>query len=107
MISFQCSLGANGSATHGVSIDLEDVLVERRIDTDNVSHLMVDLQLERVHRGVKVNSVEVVQKQDLGITFPSISRLAALGRLADLDNDHVAMRRSRHGSASIREMTNQ
>jgi len=83
---YQCS----SCITHGVSVNLEDVLVKRWVDTDDIPHLMVDFQLEWVHGGVKVNSVEIVQQQDLRITLSSVSRLASLGRLADLDDDHVS-----------------
>lgn len=61
--------------THGVRIDLEYVLVEGRIDADDVPHLMVDLQFQWRHGCVKVDSVEVLQEEDLRISLSSVTRL--------------------------------
>ena len=77
-------------ATHGVRIYLEDVLVKGRIYAYNVSHLMVYLQLERRHWRVKVDSIEVLQKEDLRVPFPSVTGLGRLGRLSDLHDDHIS-----------------
>lgn len=40
-----------------ISINHEHVLVERRIDTDDVLDLVVDLQLERVHWRIEVDLI--------------------------------------------------
>jgi hypothetical protein len=50
---------------------------------------VVDLELERVHRSIKVDSVEVVQEQNLGISLSSVPGFASFGRFTDFDNDHV------------------
>ena len=38
-----------------IGINHEQVLVKGRVDTDNVLDLVVDLQLEGVHRGIEVH----------------------------------------------------
>lgn len=53
-----------------------------------VPHL-VDLQLERRHGRIEMNPVQVVHEEDLTVTFAPVSRLRALGRLADLHDHHV------------------
>ena len=58
---------------HGIGVDLEDILVECRVNSDDVPHLMVDLELQRRHGRVEVNSIEVLQKQDLRVSFTSVS----------------------------------
>ena len=76
--------------TNRISVHGEDILVESGVDSDDVSHLMVYLQLQRRHRGVEVNSVEVVHQEDLTVTFATISGSRAFSRFADFDNDHVS-----------------
>ena len=39
----------------GISINHEQVLVEGRIDSNDVLDLVVDLEFQRVHGGVEVN----------------------------------------------------
>ena len=75
---------------HCISIDSEDILVEGGVDSNDVSHLVVDLQLERRHRRVEVDPVEILHDKDLTVTLSSVTRLRSLGRLADLDDDDVA-----------------
>jgi hypothetical protein len=41
----------------GIGIDREDVLVECRVDTNDILDLMVHFQLQWVHRRVKVDLV--------------------------------------------------
>jgi len=50
---------------------------------------VVDFELERVHRSIKVDSVEVVQEQNLRISLSSVPGLASFGRFTDFNNDHV------------------
>ena len=38
-----------------IGVNHEHVLIERRVDTDDVLDLVVDFQLERVHRSVEVD----------------------------------------------------
>jgi len=45
---------------HRVGINSEDVLVEGGVNTDDISHLMVDFQFQRGHRSVEVDAVQVV-----------------------------------------------
>ena len=44
----------------GISINHEQVLVEGRIDSNDVLDLVVDFQFQRVHRGVEVHLCRVV-----------------------------------------------
>ena len=39
----------------GVGVDHEHVLVERRVDTDDILDLMVHLELEWAHGRIKMN----------------------------------------------------
>jgi hypothetical protein len=75
--------------TYRISINGENVLVESRIYANNVPHLVVDLQLERRHGRIEMNPVQVVHEEDLTVTLAPVSRLRALGRLADLHGHHV------------------
>ena len=80
--------------THRVGIDSEDVLVERRVDTNHIAHLVIDLQLERSHRSVEVDSIEVLHEENLTVTLSTVARLRPLRGLADLDDDNVPAERS-------------
>lgn len=75
--------------TYSIRIHLEDILVERRVDPNDVPHLVIDLQLERAHRRFKVDPVEVLQKQDLRVPLAPVPRLVGFGRFADLDHYDV------------------
>ena len=77
--------------THGIGIDLEEVLVEGRVDSDDVPHLMVNLEFQGSHGSVEVNSVEVSKEEDLRVSLSSVSRLRPFRRLSNLDDDHVAV----------------
>lgn len=61
---------------------------------------MVDLELERSHRRVKVDPVEIAKKKDLRVSLSSVSGLGPLARLADLDDDHVAARDATRSNVS-------
>lgn len=89
-VCHQRALTLGVSMTHRISVDLENVLVEGRIDSNNVSHLVIDFQLQRRHGRVKVDSVEVLQEQDLRITFSSVSWFIGFGRFSDLDDNDVS-----------------
>ena len=64
----------DAQTAHRISIYLEDVLVEGGVNANDVAHLVVDLQLEGTHGGIKVDAVEVLQEQDLGVSLASIAR---------------------------------
>ena len=49
-----------GRLTHSISVDLEDVFVKSRIDANDIPHLVIDLELQRRHGSVEVDSVEVL-----------------------------------------------
>lgn len=76
--------------THSICINHEDVFVKCRINPNDVSHLMINLQLHRRHRGVEMHSVEVVKEQNLRVSLASVTGLGSLTRLPDLDNDDIA-----------------
>ena len=46
---------------HRIGVHHEDVLVEGGVDSDDVAHLVVNFELEGIHRGVEVDPVEVVE----------------------------------------------
>ena len=46
---------------HRIGIHHEDVLVEGGVDSDDVAHLVVNFELEGIHRSVEVDSVEVME----------------------------------------------
>ena len=60
--------------THGIRINCEDILVEGRVDTDNVTHLMINLKFQGRHRCVEVHSVQIMQQEDLRVALPAIAR---------------------------------
>ena len=76
-------------STYCISVDSEDVLVEGRVDTDDVAHLVIDFQLEWTHRRIKVDPVEILKQEDLTVTLATVAWLCALRRLADFDDDDV------------------
>jgi hypothetical protein len=95
--------GKEIGTTHGISVDGENVLVERGVDTDDVPHLVIDLELERVHGQIEVDAVEVVHEEDLRVTLATIAGLGALGGLADLNDDHVPVDEHQHGLVTLQE----
>ena len=50
---------------------------------------MVNFELEGIHRGVEVDSVEVMEKQDLRVTLATVARALAFTRSTDFDNHHI------------------
>lgn len=74
---------------HRIRINLEDILVESRVDPNDVPHLVIYLQLERRHGRIKVHPVEILQQQDLRVPLAPVPRLGRLGRLAHLDDHDV------------------
>jgi hypothetical protein len=76
--------------TYRISIHLENVLVKSRVNPNDIPHLMVNLQLERAHRCVKVHAVEVLHEQDLRVSFAAIARSVRLGWLANFDHYNVS-----------------
>lgn len=81
--------------THRIGIHSEDVLVECRINSDNVPHLMINLELQRGHRCVEVNFVQIAHQQDLTVTFPSIAGFRPLSRFADFHYNDVPRQKVR------------
>lgn len=73
-----------------IGIHHEDILIESWVDSDDVAHLVVDLKLEGIHRGVKVDSVEVVEEQDLRVTLATVAWALAFTRSADFYNHHIS-----------------
>lgn len=61
--------------TDSIGIDHENVFVEGRVDSNNISHLVINLQLHRRHWCIKVDTVEVVKEKDLRVTFTTIAGL--------------------------------
>ncbi|KAF8509359.1 hypothetical protein BU17DRAFT_70459 [Hysterangium stoloniferum] len=57
---------------------------ESRVDTDDIAHLMIDLKLERCHRSIEVNTVEIMHTQYLRVSLSTIARFRSLGGLPDL-----------------------
>ena len=52
-------------SSHRIGIDRKDILIKRRIDSNDIAHLMINFEFQRVHRSVKVYAVEVVHQEDL------------------------------------------
>ncbi len=73
-----------------ICVHHEDVLVEGGVNSDDVAHLVVNFELEGIHRGVEVDSVEVMEKQDLRVTLASVARPLAFTGSADFDNYHIS-----------------
>ena len=48
------------NATYRIGIDREDVLIEGRVDTDDVPHLMINFQLQWCHGRIEMDAVEVM-----------------------------------------------
>lgn len=82
----------NWKWTYSVSIDRKDILIEGRINSNDVPHLMIDLQLQRGHWRVKVYPVQIMKEENLTVSFAAISRLRTLSGFADLDDDHITIR---------------
>ena len=76
---------------HRVSINGKDILIEGGVNADDISHLMVDFQLQRSHRSIKVNAVQIVHQQNLAVTLPAITRLGPFRGFPNLDYDNVSI----------------
>lgn len=76
---------------HRVSIYGKDILIERGVNSDDITHLMVYLQLQGGHWSIKVNTVQVVHQQNLAVTFSTISWFRTFCGLPNLDDDHVSI----------------
>ena len=74
---------------HRICVHHEDVLVEGGVDSDDVAHLVVNFELKGIHRGVKVNSVKVMKKQDLRVTLAAVARALTFTRSTNFDNHHI------------------
>ena len=81
--------------TYSIGIHHEDVLVECRVDTDDVPHLMIDFEFQRGHGFVEVDMVEILQQEDLRVSLAAITWLVALAGLADFDHHNVSENRLR------------
>ena len=73
-----------------IGVHHEDVLVEGGVDSDDIAHLVVNFELEGIHWGIEVDSVEVVEEQDLRVTLATVARALAFTRPADFDNHHIS-----------------
>ena len=61
--------------THGIGIDSKDVLIECRVNPNDIAHLVVYLQFKGCHRRIEMHTVEVLHEQNLTVTLPSVARL--------------------------------
>lgn len=75
---------------HRISVHHENVLVEGGVDSDDIAHLVVNFELEGIHRGVEVDSIQVMQEQDLRVTLATVARALAFTGSADFDNHHIS-----------------
>ena len=80
--------------TYRIGVDSEDVLIEGWVNTNDIPHLMIDLELERSHSSVEMNPVEVLHDQNLTVTLSTVTGLGAFCRLPNFDHDNVPMRLS-------------
>jgi hypothetical protein len=80
--------------TYRIGIHHENILVERRVNADDIPHLMVNLEFERAHRRIKVHTVQVMEQQDLGVTLPTITGLLGLSGLAGFDDNNIPINQS-------------
>ena len=63
------------TSTHRIGIDSEQVLIERRVNTNNIPHLVVNLEFQGRHRGIEVYTVQVMHDKNLRITLATIAWL--------------------------------
>jgi hypothetical protein len=73
-----------------IGIYFENVFVECRINPDNILHLMVNLQLQRQYRSVGMDSIQIVEQENLTVVLPKIARFRPLCCVPGLDSDHVS-----------------
>jgi hypothetical protein len=50
-------------------IHREDILVERGVNSNDIPHLVVNLQLERIHGRIEVDLVQITHQEDLTHVF--------------------------------------
>lgn len=105
MMRQYCSFKGGRRGNHRISIHGEDVLVKCRVYTNNVPHLMIYLELQRRHGSIEVDTVQIVHKENLTISFTTITRLRALRGFANFDDDHVAAEESATSQANATETT--
>lgn len=72
-----------------VGVDHQEVLVEGRVDADDVLDLVEDLELGGSHRRIEVDAVEEAHEEHLRVALAAVAGTVALGRLADLDDHDV------------------
>src|SRR6266536_4754522 len=74
-----------------ISVNHQEVLIEFRIHANDIVNLVEDFQLEWRHWSPVMNTVEEVEEQDLGVTFPAVTRLRLrlFGFLSYLDNHNI------------------
>lgn len=77
--------------TYSVRIDSKDILIKGWIYPNDIPHLVVNLELQRRHRAVEVDLVEVRHEKDLTVTFSAVTRLLTFARLADFNDHHVSI----------------
>ena len=77
--------------TNRIGIDGENVLVEGWINTNDISHLMIDFQLQRCHWRIEMDTVEVLHQENLTVTLATIAWPGPLSRSANLDNHDVSV----------------
>ncbi len=66
---------------------------------------MIYLELQRRHGSIEVDTVQIVHKENLTISFTTITRLRALCGFANFDDDHVAAEESATSQANATETT--
>lgn len=75
--------------TNRVCINSKDVFVESGFNANDIFHVMADFEFQGRHRGVEMNLIEVLEEQDLTVTFATIPRFRTLCWFSDLDYDQV------------------
>ena len=76
-----------------IGIHGEDVFIKRRINANNISHLVVNLQLQRRHWHIEMDTIEVMQQEDLRVSLSTIARFRSFSGFTDLGDDHVPMQK--------------
>ena len=79
-----------------IRIHHENVLIEGGVNSNDITHLMVDLKFQRRHGCIEMDTVEVMQEEELGITLAAIARSGAFSGFADFDYDHVTVVARKH-----------
>lgn len=58
---------------NSIGVNLQHEFVESRVDSNDVSNLMMHLELERAHRMVVVNSIQESHNDHLRVSFTTVS----------------------------------